>query len=95
MHHDATVLAGRTSLGALAALVEAAGLVVCNDTGISHLADALGTPSIVLVTGSDPHRWAPEDRLLHRVICYPQTLDPRHALAEAHDLLRRRRAYAV
>lgn len=52
-------LAGATSLGALAAVVERARLVVANDTGIVHLAAAVGTPSVVLVAASDRRRWAP------------------------------------
>jgi ADP-heptose:LPS heptosyltransferase len=44
----ASVLAGRTSLLELAALVAAAARVVCGDTGVAHLATALGRPSVVL-----------------------------------------------
>lgn len=61
-------LAGRTDLGMVAALVEGSRIVVCNDTGISHVADALRVPSIVLFTASEPERWAPLDRMLHRVV---------------------------
>ncbi|MGI8549257.1 MAG: glycosyltransferase family 9 protein [Dehalococcoidia bacterium] len=51
------IAAGRTSLGALAALFASARLVVCNDTGVSHLADAIGTPSVVIVSASDLVPW--------------------------------------
>jgi len=65
-------LAGATSLGGLAALVSHARLVVCNDTGISHLAAAMCTPSTVIASGSDTRRWAPLDHALHHVLAdYP------------------------
>lgn len=61
-------LAGRTSLGALAVLLQHACITVCNDTGISHIAAALGAPSVVLFTGSEIERWAPLNRSLHRAV---------------------------
>jgi ADP-heptose:LPS heptosyltransferase len=61
-------LTGRTSLWQLGALVEWAAQVVCNDTGISHIAAALGTPSVVVANGSDVARWAPADAQRHRVL---------------------------
>lgn len=68
MRQRVVSLAGATSLGGIAALVAAARMVVCNDTGISHLAAAFGTPSVVVCSGADPARWAPLDRERHRVL---------------------------
>jgi ADP-heptose:LPS heptosyltransferase len=56
---DDSVLAGRTSLSQLAALVVDAALVICGDTGIAHLATAYGTPSVVLFGPVSPQIWGP------------------------------------
>jgi ADP-heptose:LPS heptosyltransferase len=65
---NALDLAGRTTLGGLAALVARAQLIVCNDTGLSHVAAAMRTPSVVIASGSDTRRWAPLDASRHRVL---------------------------
>lgn len=69
-------LAGRTTLGTLAALIADARLLVCNDTGVSHLAAALKTASVIVATGSDVQRWAPEDHSRHAVLSYPVPCRP-------------------
>ncbi len=48
------------TLAEYAALVERAALVVCNDTLPMHLADAVGTPEVVLFSGTDyKSQWRP------------------------------------
>ncbi len=61
-------LTGRTALGVFAALLERVDLLVCNDTGASHLAAATGTPSVVLFGPSRPEQYAPLDGGLHLVV---------------------------
>ncbi len=63
-------LAGKTSLGALGALLSSACLLVSNDTGVSHVADALQVPSVI-IAGFDTPRWAPLQSELHRVVYDP------------------------
>jgi ADP-heptose:LPS heptosyltransferase len=60
-------LAGETTLGSLAALLSKSALLVCNDTGVSHVASAVGVPSVVVASGSDVRRWRPLDARLHPV----------------------------
>lgn len=52
-------LAGATSLGAAAALVEGASLVVGVDTGLTHLGVAMGRPTVALFGSTLPYTKAP------------------------------------
>jgi heptosyltransferase-3 len=55
-------------LGVVAAIARLASAFVGNDSGVSHLAAATGTPGVVLFGPSDPFRWRPLGRVtvLHR-----------------------------
>ncbi len=70
------VYAGRTTLRELAALVAAAGRVVCGDTGVAHLATAFRRPSVVLFGPIAPSAWGPPARPYHRVLWNGTTGDP-------------------
>jgi ADP-heptose:LPS heptosyltransferase len=59
---DDAVLAGRTSSLELAAVVAAARVVVCGDTGVAHLATAYRRPSVVLFGPVSPALWGPPPR---------------------------------
>ena len=63
-------LIGQTDLPELAALVEGAGLLLTSNTSTMHVADALGTPEVVLFAGTElEEQWRPRNtphRLLRR-----------------------------
>jgi ADP-heptose:LPS heptosyltransferase len=78
-----SVLAGRTDLAELAAVVGAAGRVVCGDTGVGHLATAFGTPSVLLFGPTPPAEWGPPaDRGRHRVLWAGRSGDPHGAVPD-------------
>jgi ADP-heptose:LPS heptosyltransferase len=77
MRHPVVDAAGPMSLGALAALLRDARFVVCNDTGVSHLAAALRVPSVVVFLSADPDRWAPLDESVHRALYDAESCVPR------------------
>lgn len=66
--HRRCVLAGELDLGGLAALVAAARLVICGDTGVAHLASAYAVPSVVLFGPVAPSRWGPPPHPRHTVM---------------------------
>ncbi len=71
----ATDLVGRTSLKQLFALIAAADVVVCPDSGPAHMATAAGTPVIGLYATSNPDRTGP---YLSRDLCvnrYPDAVE--------------------
>ena len=73
---DARCLVGGASLAEYAALVERAALVICNDTLPMHLADAVGTPEVVLFSGTDyEEQWRPR-ATAHRLLRRPTSCHP-------------------
>lgn len=87
MRTPAVDAAGPISIGAMAALMRGARLLVCNDTGVSHIAAGLRLPSVVVFSRADIRRWAPLDGDLHRCIEDPQGARVEEAIAQAADLL--------
>lgn len=78
-----TVLAGRTGLHELAALVATAERIVCGDTGVAHLATAFRTPSVVLFGPVSPARWGPPpNRPWHRALWAGRAGDPHGAAVD-------------
>jgi ADP-heptose:LPS heptosyltransferase len=67
MTHKPVNLAGKTSLGVVAALIKHAQLLIANCTGVSHIAAATKTPSIIISMDGEPHRWGPLNHSLHHV----------------------------
>jgi ADP-heptose:LPS heptosyltransferase len=60
-------LAGKLSLGELAALLAGSSVVVANDSGPRHLAQALGTPTVGIYWTGNAINAAPLGRSLHRI----------------------------
>jgi lipopolysaccharide heptosyltransferase II len=83
-------LAGRLSLPELGAMLQAADLLVANNTGPVHLAAALGTPVVDLYALTNPQHtpWQVENRVLFHDVpcrnCYKSVCPQGH-----HDCLRR------
>ncbi len=61
-------LAGKLSLGGLAALLRRVDLFVGNDSGPAQLAAAVASRSLRIFGPANRHRWAPLDRANHRIV---------------------------
>ncbi|GAA4189821.1 hypothetical protein GCM10022219_06160 [Microbacterium oryzae] len=92
---DEDVLAGRTDLTALAALIAAAAVVVTADTGAAHVASAYGTPSVIVFGPAPVAEWGPPagphialtDASLRRGDAFADTPDPALLAVTADDVL--------
>jgi len=62
MPPDIIIAAGRLSLGASARLVSRARVYIGSDTALTHVAAALGVPTIALFGPSNPVKWGPWPR---------------------------------
>ena len=76
MRAPALDLAGRTTLGGLAALLTRLDLFISNDTGPAHLAQAVDAPSVTIFGPADPQRWAPLDAARHPIVRAPVACSP-------------------
>lgn len=68
----------------LCALVAEARCVVVGDTGLAHLATALGTPSVVLFGPVAPRLWGPPPGTPHRVLWHPRADEDPLRPGDAH-----------
>lgn len=87
-------LTGMTNYGTMAALLANARMLICNDTGVSHMSAALQVPSVVMFSASEPERWGPLNQNLHRRVLWASAAPPLVAIREAEMLLQEDRTYA-
>jgi heptosyltransferase-2 len=89
-HVSGTVVKGR-SITDVAALLKRADLVLCNDTGVMHVACAAGARVLAIFGLTDPARWAPRSPGL-RVVRAPggrlSALEPEAVVRAVEDYLR-------
>jgi ADP-heptose:LPS heptosyltransferase len=72
-----SVLAGTTGLLPLISVIARAGRLVSGDTGVAHIATAVGTPSVVLFGPVSPEEWGPPpDRIQHLALWAGRRGDP-------------------
>ena len=82
----AVMAAGKTSIGAAGVLIKNALLLISNCTGVSHMAAAFETPSLVISMDGEPERWGPLNKQLHRTIDWKNNPDFEIVLTELKDL---------
>ncbi len=81
---DAIDATGKTSLGSLALLIKHARCLIANCTGVSHIASATKTPSVIISMDGEPQRWSPLDSKLHSVTDW--TKEPDFSIPHGHLL---------
>lgn len=90
MEHEPINAVGKTSLGAVAVLIKNAAALISNCTGVSHIASALKTKSIVISLDGEPHRWGPLNHEIHKTIDWTVTPEIELVKEEMAGLLKDR-----
>jgi len=80
-------LTGRTTLGSAGVLIKNAAMLISNCTGVSHIAAAVRTPSVVISMDGEPGRWAPLNTQLHKTLDWTRQPDLMKALTYTADLV--------
>jgi ADP-heptose:LPS heptosyltransferase len=86
---------GKTGLGAAAKLIQDAALIVCNCTGVSHIASAMETPGIIISMDGEPERWGPMNKDLHITIDWLQTQDLEYVMYRLSRMISRSKGNLV
>ncbi|WP_221393230.1 glycosyltransferase family 9 protein [Dyadobacter sp. NIV53] len=87
MSYSPVDLTGQTGLGEIGQLIKDAALLISNCTGVSHIAAATKTPSVVISMDGEPERWAPLDTTLHKTIDWTKNQDFDMVLEEMQHLV--------
>jgi ADP-heptose:LPS heptosyltransferase len=87
MRHEPINTAGKTTMGAVGVLIQNAAMLISNCTGVSHIAAAYKTPSIVISMDGEPERWGPMDKRVHRTINWLQSPDFHQVFRETVELV--------
>jgi len=85
MKNSPLIAAGKTNLGAMAALLSHSDGLISNCTGVSHVASALKLKSVIISMDGEPERWAPINKQLHTTIDWTKFPDF-DVVADAVDL---------
>ncbi|HAE65686.1 MULTISPECIES: glycosyltransferase family 9 protein [Sphingobacterium] len=80
-------LCSRLDLGTLGCLLKESTLLVCNCTGISHIAAALEAKSVVISLDGEPERWGPLNTALHITFDLTKPIAIEHIVREIRRVL--------
>jgi ADP-heptose:LPS heptosyltransferase len=75
MIHAPIIAAGKTSLGAMALLLQRSAGLISNCTGVSHISSALKIRSVIISMDGEPERWTPLNTDLHTTIDWTRNED--------------------
>lgn len=75
MRHSSVILSGKTTIRELMGVLTRCAVLVTNDTGPMHLAQALGVPVVAIFGSTDPHTTGPSIQV-HDIVQSPVRCSP-------------------